>query len=369
MKKNFRFLFTVLAALALTLCLCTAALAAWNPVKYIDDEGDPVTCTDYQVLNTDNFPDEPGMELGPGWYVVQGNVTYKNRINITAFFDPEEPDDEQYQPVRLILCDGCTLNLNQGIHLESICGLIVYGQSDGTGTLNAEYNDFSEESPHAVIGGDAPRQSGGYLELNGGVVNVTGYTAGASIGGSAFGTLMRLQVNGGRLTAENSYGAPAIGSGLSYSGRATGRVTVTGGEIYADSYFQSLRTADAIGSHYECGGLAELTITGGKVTAFGRYAGGGLPPCAMMTYGTITLGDNVTVSAGGAPQDVAQVAYEKRVDAIRSNVYVIVQASGPSLTASVFSSGRLAAIILGGIGLFVALAAALILLVRRRRIK
>ena len=39
--------------------------------------------------------------------------------------------------VRLILCDGCTLNATSGIQLAEGNSLTIYGQSAGSGTLIA----------------------------------------------------------------------------------------------------------------------------------------------------------------------------------------------------------------------------------------
>ena len=331
-----------------------AAGADGKPIEYIDENGEVAYCEDYSLLNTDNFPDEPGIELGKGWYVVQGNVTYENRIKISSeyYWDFTDEENEEYgfEQAVLILCDGCNLDLKQGIELEQDYGLKIYAERGGTGTLNAEYrcNEDDDGTAHAVIGGNAPKGFGGCLDINGGRINVNGFTYGAGIGGSVGGSLEMLNIRGGLLNVVNTAGGPAIGVGLSYSKGHHGMVTISGGEVHADSNYMSLRTSDAIGGHYECNGLKELKITGGKVTAFGRYATVGMDPCSMMTHGDLVLGDDMAVSAGSDPDHIKQVSKADRVKAIRSNCYAEVSSSGSSgssVTGTTFSGGT-AAIIL-----------------------
>ena len=366
----------MLAALlfALLAGILGMAVSAAEAVEYIDENGEKQVCTDYRLLDTDHFPDVSGVTLEGGWYVVRGKVTYQNRLRIDAYFDPHDAvacEEAGLEPARFILCDGCELRLLQGIRLDTDCTLRIYAQSGGTGSLYAEYNDPGEYSnrAHAVIGGNAPWGAGGYLDINGGVIRVTGDTAGACIGGSAGGALDEVNIRGGKVSVENTGGAPAIGVGLSYnSTRNRGRVCISGGEVSTDSHFKTLRTADAIGSHYECGGLAELRITGGRVTAFGRYATVGQPQCAMMTYGDLILGDDMLVAAGYDPEHTARAAKADRVSAIRSNTYAEVWAPGfasAPATAAVFSGGYLSVILL--IAAVAAAAAAAILIRRRRR--
>ncbi|MBR2812046.1 MAG: hypothetical protein IKD69_11760 [Solobacterium sp.] len=348
-RNRFSHFIILLLFLSLSFAFLIPANADHDPVPYIDETGNAETCADYQLLDTDHFADTADLVLEGGWYVISGNVTYNNRIEINAPYDPEIAEEYSLEPVRLILTDGCTLNLKQGIHLDSDNGLEIYSQSGGTGVLNASYDDTTDDDiPHAVIGGNAPRGRGGYLTINGGVINVTGSTAGAGIGGSVRGSLDALTINGGKVTVENTAGGAAIGVGLSYQGSNYGIVTINGGEVYADSHYHGQRTSDAIGGHYECGGLKELNINGGKVTAFGRYATVGMDPCAMMTYGTIHLGDSMKVSAGYDPDHVTPVAdAADRIDAIRSNACCIVEEEGfgtssePADTASAFGSKSL----------------------------
>ena len=382
MERKGRSLRRTLAALLFVLLLAdvgahafAGATSGLEPVEYIDENGEKQICTDYQLLDTDNFPDVSGVTLEGGWYVVRGKVAYQNRLRIDANFDPHDAracEEAGMAPARFILCDGCDLRMMQGIWLDMDNALQIYAQSGGTGSLYAEYNETGDYSnrAHAVIGGNAPRGSGGCLDINGGMIRVTGDTAGACVGGSAGGALDELNIRGGKVSIENTGGAPAIGVGLSYnSTRNRGRVHISGGEVSTDSYFKGLRTADAIGGHYECGGLMELRITGGKVTAFGRYATVDEPQCAMMTRGDLILGDDMLVAAGDAPGHITQAAKADRVSAIRSNTYAEVWApdfpSAP-ITATAFTGSILSPTLLVAASA-AAVAVAAILITRRRR--
>ena len=63
-------------------------------------------------------------ELTAGWYAVTDDITTELRPNCTG-------------TVNLILCDGVTFNANKGINVGDGATLTVWGQSEGTGILNA----------------------------------------------------------------------------------------------------------------------------------------------------------------------------------------------------------------------------------------
>lgn len=65
--------------------------------------------------------------------------------------------------VNLILCDGCKLNANSGITVQSGAALNIYGQSAGTGELSA----VSSNEEASAIGGLSSQESGGAIVNNG----------------------------------------------------------------------------------------------------------------------------------------------------------------------------------------------------------
>ena len=138
------------------------------------------------------------------WYVVTDDVTIENRISING-------------TVRLVLCDGVTLNAPNGISLKSGNSLIIYGQTNGTGTLNAA------SSGDAGIGSENLGTCGN-LTINSGTVYATGGYLSAGIGGGNYGSAGNVTINGGTViaTGGNYTGdAVTVGIGRGYGGGET----------------------------------------------------------------------------------------------------------------------------------------------------
>ncbi len=88
-------------------------------IPYLDG-GNTAYCTNFTVLdNTMN-------DLAAGWYVVNSDVTYSGNLTIDA-----------NGTVNIILCDGATLTANSIYPKSHSDRLNIYGQSQGTGTVNA----------------------------------------------------------------------------------------------------------------------------------------------------------------------------------------------------------------------------------------
>ena len=261
---------------------------SWNGSSVVSSI-ETQNCT---TLDNTNFP----TALSDGWYAVKGDVTVSDRITISG-------------NVHLILTDGCTLNAKNGINLPESSTLSIYGQSGGTGKLNAEYDrdttiggeygkscgtlnvyggtvNANSTNEAAIGGGDSIDGTSG----NGGTVNVYGGTvnavsdSGTAIGGgdSATGTGGNggtVNVYGGKLTADSSRSV-AIGGGSSATGPAGngGTVNVYGGTVDANS-----TTDTAIGGGCSVRGTAgnggTVNVYGGKLTADSSRSvaiGGGL---------------------------------------------------------------------------------------------
>lgn len=178
-------------------------------VSYRSADGSPQTkrSTDFTVMTVSSTA------LSAGWYVLDTDVTIDRdtRINCTG-------------DVYLILCDGCTLSVPQGIGVnENTATLTVYGQTDGDGTISIEKP--AGNGAYAAIGGQQYVNSG-LITINGGTFDVKGEYAGAAIGGGnhSDGTVV---INGGVVTATGGFYSAAIGGG--YNGR--GNVTVNGGVV------------------------------------------------------------------------------------------------------------------------------------------
>ena len=133
-----------------------------------------------------------------GWYAVNGNVSIDSRIQV-------------YGTVNLILCDGCNLNAIKGISLPEGSHLIIWQQSEGSGTLTAT----GAQKYHAGIGGyikDGNDIDANYgsLTINGGKIYATGAEGAAGIG-TSYGTSGTLTINGGEITATGGKYASGIG--------------------------------------------------------------------------------------------------------------------------------------------------------------
>ena len=127
---------TVLAFL-LTLCLTLGLLPALTPtanaagVSYKNANGVMQTTTE-----TVNSVGSNNTYWNTGWYQVSSAVPIKERVTVTG-------------DVHLILCDGMTLTAEKGITVSEGNSLTIYGQTTGTGKLNATNPD----SNYAGIGG------------------------------------------------------------------------------------------------------------------------------------------------------------------------------------------------------------------------
>ncbi|MBP5215454.1 MAG: hypothetical protein J6039_02730, partial [Alphaproteobacteria bacterium] len=158
------------------------------------------------------------------WFAASGNVSITNTGDGALSFNGA---------ARLILCDGASLTLSGRWPLTVDGNLVIYGQSQGTGSLAAEGRAAIKVDSYGTI------DDNGTLTINGG--NVTAHSTGS---------------NG--ITSDNS-------------------VTINGGTVRATSGYQF---GNGISSVY-----GNVTINGGNVTATGGDRNSGI-----LTNGTITLG-------------------------------------------------------------------------------
>ena len=173
----------------------TASNEAKTPVSYIDKTGAEYTTKYYTVVSGDTSA------WTTGWYVVSGNTTISDRIEVTG-------------NASLILTDGATLTASAGIHVPETASLDICGQSGGTGKLIANASDGN-----AAIGGDGgEKETTGTISICSGTVEATGGIGGAGIGGGANcynGTNTRgtVAIYGGTITATGGSGGAGIGTG------------------------------------------------------------------------------------------------------------------------------------------------------------
>lgn len=217
-----RMLLSLACALVLCLGLPTTALAARN-VLYIDGDGNSKTIFEATEITSGHT------KLTRGWYVVYGDVTISERIEVTG-------DDPTTCYVSLILADGCTLTASKGIGVEEGASLFIYGQSEDEGTMGKLY--ASSSSGDAAIGGDINFKSdtNGPITINGGRIEARSSVSGSAIGGGWNAPGGPVAINGGVVSAYATGGGAAIGGGSDANGYSKGgTVEIAGGSVTAIS--------------------------------------------------------------------------------------------------------------------------------------
>ena len=248
----------MLLPLVLLLTICVQAKDRIPYIAY-NDAAEPVhtSTDDYSLIQGSHSNQD--LELSTGFYAIcEANVKRYQIIvpdNVTAF---------------LILCDGASFT--GGIHISEKAELNIYGQQNGTGTINAidqivggMSNSFVYNAP---IGG-RPNSKMGTLKIHGGIINATA-SAGSHCAGIGGGSRMISPENdrGGNVTIYNGtvtaqgdkYGA-GIGGGKYGDG---GTLTVYGGSVTA----RGGDFAAGIGGGQDGNG-ATVNIYGGTVNAYG----------------------------------------------------------------------------------------------------
>lgn len=218
MKKK---VFSILLAAVLLVLLPVVALAATATVKYIDENGIERSHECIIVESGDDYTFEDRK-----WYAVIGDVTIKNRIINNGL---------RLQPSYLILTDGCKLTAMNGISNIKKHELIIYGQSNGTGTLVA---DASNMKYCAGIGGvkdpSEAYANGGHITVNGGTIIATGGHNGAGIGGAQTANFDTITINSGTVIASGGGYAPGLGRGLSpHTSKCANTIFINGGTVTA----------------------------------------------------------------------------------------------------------------------------------------
>ena len=205
------------------------------------------------------------------FYIVNSDVEITSRITCSGNVD-------------LILQDGCTLTASAGITVNSGNSLTIYGQSEGTGTLNA---GVGADTVDAAIGALA-NNSGGTITINGGIINATGPAWAAAIGGgyNGKGTVV---INGGVVNASAQtiyeyevsyeYYADIGGVGIGGGQRGEADVTINGGTVNADGGERGAGIGSiGVPALSQDPGKSDIKINGGKTTvsaAYGQVCVGG----------------------------------------------------------------------------------------------
>ena len=225
--------------------------------KYIAANGTEQTCTDCTLVESSTGSTVMlGTDGEEHWFVVSGDVSITNTGDGALRFNGA---------ARLILCDGASLTLSGSWPLKVIGNLVIYGQSQGTGSLTAEGSTAIEVDSYGTI------DDNGTLTINGG--NVTAH----STGSNGIDVYNSITVNGGTVSAtiDNQYGKGILSK--------HGDVTVNGG------------TVSAIGGNRGIGIQASGNITLGWTNPTDHiYAN------SYKAYGTISVKTGQTLTDGSA---------------------------------------------------------------------
>ena len=148
----------------------------------------------------------------------------------------------------------------------------------------------------AGIGSGSYAESSGTISIYGGYVEAKGYSGSAGIGGGSGTNGADVTIHGGTVRAEGGSEGPGIGAGKNDNERITyaGTLTVTGGKVYA--YGGSKRGA-GIGGGWSTNG-SNVTISGGYVYAEGGQYAAGIGSGCEYSSGEMLHGGTLTVTGG-----------------------------------------------------------------------
>ena len=194
--------------------------------------------------------------------------------------------------------------------------LVIKGEDQGTGSLDASpYDGGTEHSYGAGIGGGLDISCGD-INIQGGVITVTGGYGAAGIGvGEGYGeenvSCATITISGGNVTATGGYGAAGIGGGYAYNyGVTCGAITISGGTVTAAGGDNAAGIGSGESNSGNTNTCGDITVTADvtSVTATkGKNATNSIGAGKDGTCGTITIGgkvyaDGVTISPYTYPE-------------------------------------------------------------------
>ena len=252
----------------IALTLSTGMLAIDN-VTYIDANGIEQTCLSAtEITNTSST-------LTAGWYVVLGSDVKTGTLTCNG-------------DVHLILADGAKLtaqgdvnSATPGIRVSgSVDKLIIYGQTNQTGQLNAFGGGYRAElggAGAAGIGG-GHKSIGSNITINGGIVLAKGGDGAAGIGGGYYNDTggFNITINYGTVTAYGGLNSAGIGGGKFGNGS---NITINGGIVTAVGG----ESAASIGGGYNGAGSNIKVSADCKV-----FADGNNPPTTEIAHDSDT---------------------------------------------------------------------------------
>ena len=260
----------------------------WNMYYDFDDDGNVVekyfiaegaNATDCEIISPGDTSSQPEIWVDGTTYLFGFNLNEGNE-EYTYSADRVEVEGD----VKLIILNGCTLTVSQGINVPENSSLTICGP----GTLNC-----CSHYDYAAIGSESQETSGS-ITIIGAIVNAEsdGYSAG--IGGGDMGSCGTVTIAGdAKVYAKGGIAAAGIGSGCE-SGVAIGTIIISGGTVTAEGG----REAAGIGAG-SIGGCGTIIITGGTVNAKGGAGGAGIGGGFNSCCGSITISGGEVTAVGG----------------------------------------------------------------------
>ncbi len=310
---------------------------SWDEANHTVVNHDKVVAGGHYTVLTSKNGDDDVVTLGEGVYVVKGSININN-IKCT-------------DAVKLVLCDGCTLTVKNGIRVDDFKdygSIFIYSQSygDAMGKIRTTVTD---DDFHGSALGAGSSNHLGPIEIHGGDIRAEGrdgdeewiyeddwnYQSGTGIGGSVWNDGNYITIYGGKIEAIAYYEECAIGLGgcwnynmsdpkgcviTIYDGHVTATAKGNGAGIGNNCIYNNDHGAINIhGGYVEArstengagiggGGRSysgDILITGGEVHAYGGNNGAGIG-CGSesilnegLTCNTVTITGGTVYAYGG----------------------------------------------------------------------
>ena len=220
------------------------------------------------------------------YYVVKNSVTVSSRIQIRG-------------TVHLILCDDKTLTASSGITVNSGNTLNIYGQTAGTGALNATGVKLGGDGTEAAAIGSTARTTVGNISIHGGRINADGAPWSAGIGGGVSAGGGSVKIYGGTVDATGHNGiSEAIGRGS--SGSSVSKTIADGLCVIVDGNMVAYnnRVSSLNSSQYDLRDTRQATV---RPCNQHNFSGNTCKYCGIKKYSVTYNGNNST--SGTVPTD------------------------------------------------------------------
>ncbi|MED9970031.1 MAG: hypothetical protein UFA98_08495 [Ruminococcus sp.] len=284
-KKSVSILLTVIITFSVFTVLPAVEVNAANGISYVERSWNSGTKkVDQQTKNRSSYTDfgsVSGGNLSAGWYAVTQDKTIEDRLCVSS------------GTVNIILCDGSTLTLEEGIRVPEGTVLNIYGQQNDSGSLSAQSEDY-ESAIGSNDEDDDDENGAGTINIHGGKVTAESGDDSAGIGGGNEAHGGTVTIYGGTVTATGGTDAAGIGTGDEYEGNTPGSVTIYGGTVTA----KAGELGAGIGGGDDVGNVT-VSILGGEVTATAEYKAAGIGGGEDKGSGTITISNAKVTATGG----------------------------------------------------------------------